>query len=455
MAKIKIQFKCNSCGYVVSKFMGKCPSCNEWNAFEEYIEEEKVIIKSKATLRDGNSEAVPITKISNENIERLSTGMSECDRVLGGGLVSGSLVLIAGQPGVGKSTIFLQIFGNLSKKGVVLYVSGEESKHQIKLRANRLNISSENLLIMSETHINSVIDKIKEIHPIAVIIDSIQTMVDPTSSSIAGSTSQIKQCGLMFMDLANTTGIPIILVGHITKDGDLAGPKHLEHMVDAVLYFEGDRQQQIRILRTEKNRFGSTNEVGIFEMQDVGLVEVSNPSELFMSEDTHLRSGSAVMVTMEGTRPLLAEIQALVTPTTFNYPRRMAIGIDNNKVVLICAVLEKRLSIPLSRFDIYINVVGGLKIPESCVDLAVATAIMSSMQDVPLPEKTIVLGELGLTGEVRNIPQLSQRINEAKKLGWENIVVPNGKIDNTFGVNLIKVKTLMEVFNALWKNNKD
>ena len=449
MSKIKSKFECIECGYKTSKWMGKCPQCNNWNSFQE-IEVISSRSSNRSSLRTEIGRIRRLSEIDTEEGERISTGFSECDRVLGGGIVLGSLVLVSGEPGIGKSTLLLQIVGNLSEKGEVLYISGEESPSQIKIRAERLGIENDNVLIMGETKIIPIAERIREVKPKLVIIDSIQTMIDTNLNNSAGSTTQIKHCTGILMDLANTLNIPIVIVGHVTKDGDIAGPRHLEHMVDAVLLFEGDRKQQVRILRTEKNRFGSTDEVGIFEMKNKGLVEVKNPSEIFLTEENEVRAGSAIVVTMEGTRPILAEVQALVVPSTFNYPRRMAVGIDTNRVILLSAVLERKVGLPLSRYDIYVNVVGGLRITETSSDLAVVFAIASGLKEKTIGEKTVVIGEVGLTGEIRNITQIEQRLNEANKLGWINGIVPNQSFVVPKGFNPIKVKSIEEAFGKIF-----
>lgn len=457
MSKTKTRFKCTNCERVELKWAGKCPGCQQWNTLEEVMVSKSSGNQQRfVSDKDLTGEAYRLHEIQEaESGSRITTGMSEFDRVLGGGIVHGSLTLVSGEPGIGKSTILLQTTGNLAEEGPVLYVSGEESPRQVKLRAERLGIDSENIYLMGETNVELICNKIRELKPKLAIIDSIQTTYDPNSNSAAGNISQIKECTNRFMELANTTDIPIFLVGHVRKDGDIAGPRNLEHMVDVVLLFEGDRQQQLRILRTEKNRFGSTNEVGIFEMANEGLVEVTNPSEFFISEHDEVRSGSAVVVTLEGTRPLLAEVQALVVPTTFNYPKRMASGVDLNRLVLLSAVLERKIGLPLGRYDIYVNVVGGLRIPETSVDLAITFAVASSLKDTALPPKTAVLGEIGLTGEIRNIPQLERRIKEAQQLGWEKVIVPkqSGKMNVIEGIELVEAKSVKEAFTKVWGSN--
>lgn len=456
MAKVKTQFRCSNadCGHIEYKWSGQCRGCQEWNTLvEETQVKEAPVVNMKASLLN-NGEAVRLKDIDSTEEDRISTGFNEFDRVLGGGIVVGALILITGDPGIGKSTLLLQATNNIAEnkhQGDVLYVSGEESIKQIKLRANRLGCTSENIVLLSETNIQNVREKILHMKPKLVIIDSIQTMLDPHTKGAATGVSQIKACTSELMDIANQNNIPMFIVGHVTKDGDLAGPRNLEHMVDCVLYFEGDKQNQIRILRTQKNRFGSTDEVGIFEMAAEGIVEKENPSELFISEgETY--AGSATVVTMEGTRPILAEIQALVVPTIYNYPKRMASGIDNNKLTLLCASLERKVGVPLAKFDVYVKTVGGLKFSEPSVDLAVSLAIISSLNDKALPDKTVVIGEVGLVGEVRKIPHVEKRLKEAYKLGWQNVIMPKQNISEDWlsikEVKIQQVKNIQEGITA-------
>lgn len=448
MVKIKTQHRCSNCSRIEIRWAGKCPGCGEWNTLEE---EEQVksapIVNTKASLLH-NGEAVRLKEIDSTEEDRIPTGFKEFDRVLGGGIVEGSLVLMTGNPGIGKSTLLLQTINNVAendKEGDVLYVSGEESIKQIKLRANRLGCHSEKIVLLSDTNIQNVRERILTMKPKLVVIDSIQTMLDPQTKGAATGISQIKACTSELMDLANHHNIPMFIVGHVTKDGELAGPRNLEHMVDCVVYFEGDRNNQIRILRTEKNRFGSTDEVGIFEMVNEGIVEKDNPSELFIS-DGETYAGSATVVTMEGTRPILAEIQALVVPTIYNYPKRMASGIDNNKLTLLCASLERKVGIPLAKFDVYVKAVGGLKFSEPSVDLAVSLAIVSSLHDKALPNKTVVVGEVGLVGEVRKIPHIEKRLKEAYKLGWENVVMPTQSISEEWAdIKEVKIQQVKNI----------
>lgn len=456
MAKSKTEYVCTQCQHTTLKWQGQCPSCKAWNTMEENeVRVVGAIVNSKVK-NIGGGKTFKMSEIDMTDYERMSTGFDEFDRVLGGGLVDGELVLMTGDPGIGKSTLLLQSSYNIAENkfdGDVLYVSGEESLKQVRIRAERLNCVSDRIVLMSETNISNVEKAILDSRPKFVIVDSIQTMLDPETKGAATGVAQIKACTSILMDLANNTGIPIVLVGHVTKDGELAGPKNLEHMVDCVLYFEGDRQNTIRILRTEKNRFGNTDEVGIFEMGSEGLFEKENPSELFMS-DGDVYAGSAIVVTVEGTRPIMAEIQALVVPTIYNYPKRMATGIDNSKLTLICASLERKVGVPLGKYDVYVRSVGGLKFSETSIDLAVSLAIVSSLKDEALPDKTVVLGEVGLVGEVRKVPFLDKRVKEAVRLGWKNIIIPNQELSDEQGedVKITCVRTVQQAINAVKLN---
>lgn len=458
VAKPKNQFKCSNCGKIEYKYTGRCTVCSEWNTFvEQTILPEKKETLSSTTrssfLGERSPSIVRLQDIDSSEEERTTTGFQEFDRVLGGGIVPGEMILITGDPGIGKSTLLIQTANNIAKRGTVLYVSGEESQKQLKLRANRLGFTTNDILVLSDIYMDNVLALIREVNPALVIIDSINTMIDPQSTGVAGGTSQIKSCTQLFMDLAKTSNIPMMIVGHVTKDGDLAGPKNLEHMVDCVVYFEGDKQNQIRILRTVKNRFGATDEVGIFEMLTEGLAEKTNPSELFLSDGIEPYAGSATVVTMEGTRPILAEVQALVVPTIYNFPKRMASGIDNNKLTLLCASLERKVGLPLGKYDVYVKTLGGLKITETSVDLAVSLAIASSLKDAPLPPKTVVLGEVGMVGEVRKIPHFEKRVKEALKLGWTNIYAPVQDFSSPQKEesNVHHVRTIGDAIKNLWK----
>ena len=421
MAKLHTKFVCQACGYESPKWIGRCPDCNEWASM---VEEQIEVTKSKQISTGAYTAPIPITDLSAKGADRTSCGISEFDRVLGGGVVAGSLVLIGGDPGIGKSTILIQVANHLSlSAGKVLYISGEESAEQIKLRSNRMGIASQNLLIAAETNINAVEHFIQTVSPKYVIIDSIQTMYDPELASSAGTVSQVRGCTANLSRIAKTVGVPVFIVGHVTKEGSLAGPRVLEHMVDTVLYFEGDRHHAYRVLRAVKNRFGSTDELGIFEMREEGLTEVAYPSEALLSERPSHGSGSVVTSTMEGSRPILIEIQALVAPSHFTSPRRTCSGLDYNRMLMILAVLEKRVGLSLGNKDVYINVVGGVKIDEPATDLAVALAIASSMLDCSADTGAVALGEIGLAGEVRAVSQTEKRLKEAARLGFKRAIV--------------------------------
>jgi DNA repair protein RadA/Sms len=427
MAKKKTKFVCQECGYESPKWMGKCPGCGSWNTFVEEI--EAPVSSRRLTFATGvQTEAAkprPITDVETKNEARIETRYQELNRVLGGGIVNGSLVLIGGDPGIGKSTLLLQVSSQLAESSYdVLYISGEESPKQIKLRADRLHLGNGNLYVYSETDLQRIVQYIENMNPSFVVIDSIQTIYLPEVTSAPGSVSQVRECTAELMKLAKTKGIPIFIVGHVTKEGNIAGPRLLEHMVDAVLYFEGERHHTYRILRAVKNRFGSTNEMGIFEMKELGLQEVLNPSEIFLEERPVGVAGSTVVASMEGTRPVLVEIQALISPTSFGNPRRMATGIDHNRVSLIMAVLEKRAGLLLQNQDAYLKVAGGMKLDEPAIDLAVALSIASSFRDKPTSPSDAVIGEVGLTGEVRRVSRIEQRVQEAAKLGFQRVIIP-------------------------------
>ena len=450
MAKAKTNvFFCQECGYESAKWMGQCPGCKAWNSF---VEEPVVKTSKKMSLRSGNEAVKPVTleEIAASETERISAGMAELDRVLGGGIVPGSLVLIGGDPGIGKSTILLQVCKNLASAGVsTLYVSGEESLKQIKMRAGRIGTFTSDVRFLCETNLSLIEETITKEKPRIVIIDSIQTMCNEEISSAPGSVSQVRESTSVLMQLAKKQGVTIFIVGHVTKEGTVAGPRVLEHMVDTVLYFEGDRHASYRILRGVKNRFGSTNEIGVFEMRENGLCEVSNPSEYMLSGRPENASGSVVACSMEGTRPILIEIQALVCRTSFGIPRRTAAGTDTNRVNLLLAVLEKRLNMPLSSCDAYINIAGGIRMNEPAIDLAMVLAVISSYQDQPIDEKTIVFGEVGLSGEVRAVSQAAQRVMEAKKLGFHRVILPKVCADAMEPVEGIKLTGVSTVLDAL------
>ena len=455
MAKIKSVFVCSNCGYETARWLGQCPECKEWNTLNEETRNTAAESKLKGTSSFNNNLCMYSLKDIKTNKEvRYKTGMSELDRVLGGGLVNGSLVLLSGDPGIGKSTILLQICQYLGRDKSILYVSGEESYTQIKLRAERLNVSTENLYILCETDVQSIGEFIITRNPDLVIVDSIQTMNFTELQSSPGSVAQVRESTNVFLRVAKTQNIPIIIVGHVNKDGNIAGPKVLEHIVDAVLYFEGDRNMSFRILRAVKNRFGSTNEIGVFEMLDVGLREVPNPSEMLISGRPKEVSGTCVTSVMEGSRPLLAEIQALVTPTGFGTPRRMSNGFDYNRLAMIIAVLEKRAGYYFSNMDTYINIVGGLRIDEPAIDLTIALALISSLKDVPIDDRVIAFGEIGLAGEVRGVSNCEQRIIEAARLGFTKCIIPRQNLRNVSKktlemIEVIGVTNVRRAFEAI------
>jgi DNA repair protein RadA/Sms len=443
MAKNSVMFFCKECGYESAKWLGQCPGCKEWNSFVEEPVKKK---NNKIVARTADTQISSITDIVIDEETKLSTGMDELDRVLGGGIVKGSLVLVGGDPGIGKSTLLLQVCKNISSAGhEVLYISGEESLKQIKIRANRIGEFSDKLSIMCETSLDVIEEAIKARKPKVVIIDSIQTMYKEDVAATPGSVSQVRESTNILMQLAKTTGISIFVVGHVTKEGVVAGPRVLEHMVDTVLYFEGDRYAAYRILRGVKNRFGSTNEIGVFEMAANGLEEVSNPSEYMLSGRPDESSGAIVACSIEGTRPMLVEIQALVCKTNFGMPRRTAAGTDFNRVNLLMAVLEKRLGYNLSQCDAYVNVAGGMKVNEPALDLPIVLAIMSSYKDKQISNKTICFGEIGLSGEVRAVNMAEQRVLEAKKLGFDTCILPMVSLE---GMKKIEGITLLGVSNV-------
>ncbi|MDA8212883.1 MAG: DNA repair protein RadA [Clostridia bacterium] len=428
MAKLKTKFFCQQCGHEEFKWVGRCPGCGAWNTMVEELVSREAARGGSFTggiWPDSLAKPQPITEIGLGEEIRLGTGSQELDRVLGGGIVPGSLVLVGGDPGIGKSTLLLQVANAVSRiNGPVIYASGEESDRQIGMRAQRLGALGSQLFVLAETNLGMVEGHLSAIKPRVLIVDSIQTVFREEISSAPGSVGQVRECTAHLLRMAKSTGTAIFLVGHVTKEGAIAGPRVLEHMVDTVLYFEGERHNSFRVLRAVKNRFGSTNEIGIFEMTEGGLREVVNPSELFMAQRPKGEAGSVVTVSMEGTRPVLVEIQALVTPTTFGMPRRMTAGVDFNRVVLIAAVLEKRVGLHLGSQDIYVNVAGGVKLSEPAVDLGIAMALASSLRDRPLDPGLAVMGEIGLTGEIRAVSHLEKRVREAAKLGFTSCVVP-------------------------------
>lgn len=453
MAKSKnaTVFFCQECGYESSKWMGQCPGCRQWNTFVE--ERVSSVSKSvKTAMREGSRPAV-LSEISLEEEDRITTGLEELNRVLGGGLVAGSLILVGGDPGIGKSTLLLQVCRNLSEdQRDVLYVSGEESLKQIKLRANRIGEFNEHLKLLCETSLSVIEETIRHEKPGIVVIDSIQTMYQEEISSAPGSVSQVREATSVFLQLAKGLNISIFIVGHVTKEGTVAGPRVLEHMVDTVLYFEGDRHASYRILRGVKNRFGSTNEIGVFEMASEGLKEVKNPSEFMLSGKPKEASGSVVVCSMEGTRPILIEIQALVCHSNFGIPRRQTIGTDFNRVNLLMAVLEKRLGMQLGNCDAYVNIAGGIKIQEPAIDLGIVMAIISSFKNRVIDEKMIVMGEVGLSGEIRGVNMILARVQEAQKLGFTSCVIPYVCMDSLKemqGIKIIGVNNVVEVISLI------
>lgn len=454
MAKIKTSYICSECGFESPKWYGKCPSCGEWNTLNEELNSQQTKNSFSNSFSTVN-QVLALDDICGENDERIPTKIEEFDRVLGGGIVKGSLVLLSGDPGIGKSTILLQICQNLGSKGhKILYVSGEESANQIKLRVVRIGVTTKNLFILSQTDLATIVECIKAEKPDIVIIDSIQTMVYEQVNSSAGSITQVRECTNVFMHTAKGLGIPIFIVGHVNKDGAIAGPKVLEHIVDTVLYFEGERNYSYRILRGVKNRFGSTNEIGVFEMTADGLKEVLNPSLMMISGRPKNTSGTCVACVMEGTRPILAEVQGLVCATGFGTPRRMSTGFDYNRMSMLLAVLEKRAGYFFNNMDAYVNVVGGLKLDEPAADLTVALALVSSLKDKAVDDKTIAFGEVGLAGEIRAVNNCEQRISEAKRLGFERCIIPfhnyksiTNSLKSTF--DIIPVRNIREAFSAL------
>ena len=454
MAKKATVFMCDNCGTESPKYLGKCPSCGNWNTFVEMNvvdETDKKDSRSRVSLSNERSQAQQIKDVAIEHTGRVETRLDEFNRVLGGGVVPGSLVLIGGDPGIGKSTLLLQVSAELNQiGGVVLYVTGEESPSQIKMRAQRLTISATDFYIYGETDLSLIVDTIEKVKPDYIIIDSIQTMYNPRKDSVAGSVSQVRESTALLMQLAKTNNVAIFIVGHVTKDGSIAGPRMLEHMVDTVLYFEGERHQSYRILRAVKNRYGSTNEIGVFEMREDGLREVLNPSELFLEERLDGASGSAVVSAMEGTRPILVEVQSLVTPTSFGNAKRTASGLDYNRVSLIMAVLEQRVGLLLQNYDAYLKTAGGVKLNEPAIDLAIAVSIASSYRDSETNSKDAFVGEIGLTGEIRRVSNIETRVNEAAKLGFERIFVPKNNLEGwtpPANIKVIGCLTLQEVIN--------
>lgn len=447
MAKTKTVFYCTSCGNETAKWQGRCPACGEWNTIEEHT--QKKISNSRAASSAVGSSRTPVLlrEVTGGHELRFSTGMGELDRVLGGGAVAGSLVLVGGAPGIGKSTLLLQICNSLCKDRKVLYVSGEESENQLKLRAQRIGVAPDGLYILSETRISQIINAVDSLAPDVLIVDSIQTMLHEENESSPGSVSQVKDCTMSMLELSKARGLTVFVVGHINKDGNIAGPKVLEHIVDCVLYFEGDSNSSYRMLRGAKNRFGSTNEIGVFEMADIGLIEVPNPSQMLLSGRPEGASGTCVACVMEGTRPVLAEVQALVSKTSFNVPRRTSDGFDYNRAALLMAVAEKRGGMKLSAFDVYINVIGGLQLEEPGADLPVVLAVASSYRDRPIPDDMAAIGEIGLTGEIRSVSHMNQRLAEVSRLGFNKCIIPkrgSEKLEIPNGLTVYRVQNIRE-----------
>jgi len=448
MAKVRTKFVCSECGNESPKWMGKCPECGQWNTFVEEVEQKEAQVQKR--FMSVLSKPESLLNISEDSAERQSTGNSELDRVLGGGIVKGSLVLVGGDPGIGKSTLLLQISNNIGDRGLkVLYISGEESTAQIKLRASRMDIKSGNIYLVSENNTGNIDVYVREMKPDILIVDSIQTMYNPEISSAPGSVSQVREATLGLMKIAKQDGVATFIVGHVTKQGAIAGPRVLEHMVDTVLYFEGETHMSYRVLRAVKNRFGSTNEIGIFEMGDKGLTEVINPSEMLLSGRMKGASGSCVISAMEGTRAMLVEVQALLSHTSFGVPRRNATGVDYNRVMLLMAVLEKRVGMQLGSSDSYVNVVGGIKLNEPAADLGIIASIASSFRDREIDGSTVIIGEVGLAGEVRAVNFTEKRVNEAAKLGFKRCIIPKNNLDKLYNKSGIEIVGVSNVNNML------
>lgn len=452
MAKAKTIFLCNNCGYESAKWLGKCPACNEWNSFvEEKIKKEDNFTVASSEKKKANKPTL-LNSVEGKETARVSTGHSELDRVLGGGLVKGSLILVGGEPGIGKSTLILQLCDKIKGEGKVLYVSGEESAEQIKLRADRLNINNDDIMFLGETDIDIIQTNILEMNPKLVIIDSIQTMYSDEITSAAGTVSQVREITARIMKLCKCNNITTIIIGHVTKEGNIAGPRVLEHMVDTVLYLEGERYFSYRILRSVKNRFGSTNEVGMFEMRNEGMVEILNPSSVLISERDDNPPGSVVVATMEGTRPLLIELQALTSSTVFGLPRRTANGVDYNRLTLLMAVLEKKAGMNLSNQDVYLNVVSGIRVSEPAVDLGIILSVASSFKNLSISKETVAIGEVGLTGEVRSVNLIEKRLKEIEKLGFKTCIIPESNkklLKEEYKLDIIGVKNINEAMQKL------
>lgn len=458
MARLKTQYKCRNCGYISASYLGRCPNCGSWNQFEKQTEEVKKV-STKATASrlmnaTNSNEPVQLKNVHAEKEKRTTTPFAELNRVLGGGIVSGSLILIGGDPGIGKSTLMLQIMGSLAQNAKVLYVSGEESAMQIKMRADRLGVNDSGLLLYPETNMQNIREQINDTQPDYLVIDSIQTMNEPTLDSMVGSASQVREVTSELMKIAKNDQITVFVVGHVTKEGAIAGPKIMEHMVDTVLYFEGDGHHSYRILRSVKNRFGAANEIGMFEMKTSGLKEITNPSAIFLDERLPNSTGSAVVVSLEGTRPLLADIQALVTPTAFGYAKRTTSGLDYNRAALLLAVLEKRGNLMLQNQDAFLTATGGIKLNEPAIDLAIAMAVASSYKNQEIQATDCFVGEIGLTGEIRRVNQIEARVNEAGKVGFKRIFIPkhnlSTKLKSNPNIEVIGVASLAQALKLVF-----
>lgn len=451
MAKAKSVFVCNECGYESPKWLGKCPACNSWNTF---FEQKIVETKSSATGKAIKEKATPqvLDEVVGKNESRINTGIAELNRVLGGGLVKGSLVLLGGEPGIGKSTLILELCDKITGNGKVLYVSGEESAEQVKIRADRLEIKNNNIMFLGETDIDIIEETILAMNPKLVIIDSIQTMYSEEITSAAGTVSQVREITARIMRICKGHQITTIIIGHVTKDGNIAGPRVLEHMVDTVLYLEGERYFSYRVLRAVKNRFGSTNEIGMFEMQNEGMIEIKNPSQILISDREDNPPGSVIVASMEGTRPLLIELQALTTPSVFGMPRRSANGIDYNRLTMLIAVLEKKSSLPLGSQDVYLNVVSGIKLVEPALDLGIVLVVASSFRNIAISKDVAVIGEVGLTGEIRAVNMIEKRIKEAEKMGFKTCIIPESNkklLKENYKIDIIGVKTIGEAMQKI------
>ncbi len=449
MSKLQSKYVCQNCGYESPRWVGKCPNCSEWNTFVEELVQK---VSARKIVKGTSIKATPLNEVDIVEDQRLTTSIDEFDRVLGGGIVLGSVVLLGGDPGVGKSTLMMQLAAEL-KNSVVLYISGEESAKQIKLRAERLNFKSvDSFLVLAETNVDVIAEVIERTPPDVIIVDSIQTMFRPQFESSPGSVGQVRESTALFTRIAKDKSIPIFLIGHVTKEGVIAGPKVIEHMVDTVLQFEGERHYAYRILRAIKNRFGSTNEIGVFEMRDTGLQEVRNPSEVFLSERSFGASGSTVVASVEGTRPILIEVQALVTPTSYGVPQRNTTGFDYRRLGLLIAVLEKRLGIMLGQYDVFVNIAGGVRVDEPAVDLGIATSIISSLRDRSIDSQIVAVGEIGLGGEVRTVSQIEKRVQEAAKLGFQRILLPKNNLKGLLrsnGIELVGIERIEDAVKIL------